>query len=112
MYRICDKSPEILTLGGRPARYYARKYDELDTNSTLVEYQRPDEGWFDWIENAKQTFDTLANIDTKSKHERNVIANGLHAFGILLISLSLDIKKGLDRPDWRNILDKTKRPRN
>ncbi len=105
VYRICERSPNILELGGRPAQYYAKKYDELDTNSVVIEFQRPAEGWFEWVESAKQTFETLSNIGTKSRHERSVIATGLRALGILLISLSNDIMKGLDRPDWYKLLE-------
>jgi hypothetical protein len=103
---------DILDLGGRPAQYYAKKYDELDAKSTVIEYQRPDEGWFDWAENAKQTIQRLLDIEEPNKTKRKNIAKALYALGILLISLSKDINKGLDRPDWRTILDQAQRPRN
>lgn len=106
VYRICERSPNILELGGRPAQYYAKKYDELDTNTTLVEYQQPSEGWLEWVTTAKESFSKLIDIDVKSRNERKLRAQALLGLGVLLISLSRDIMKGLDRPDWRDLLDK------
>ena len=106
VYRICTESNAILCLGGRPAQFYAKRYDELDTNHILVDYYHPEGGWINWIENANISLDEVLDIDTNDLKKRNTQAEALRALGILFLSLSQDINTGLSRPDWRDLLER------
>lgn len=106
VYRVCAGSNRIETIEGRPAKFYAERHAELDANSILVKYQKPQEGWLTWTEDAKGLISQLLDIDKKSQNDRETRAQGLRGVGILLLSLAKDIEEGLDRPNWRERLDK------
>lgn len=106
VYRICAESPAILCLGGRPAEFYAKRYDELDTNHILVDYFHPEGGWMNWIEHANLSLAEVLDIDTSDLKKRNTQAEALRALGIIFLSLSQDLNAGLSRPDWRELLER------
>lgn len=106
VYRICAESPKILNVGGRPAQYYAKRYDELDAKNILVGYEHPKEGWLNWIENANWSLKDLLDVNTHDIKKRTTRADALHALGVMFLSLSSDIREGISRPDWREILER------
>lgn len=106
VYRVCAESSKILNVGGRPVQFYAKRYDELDAKHILVEYEHPREGWLNWIENANWSLQDLLDVATHDIKKRMIRADALQALGVMFLSLSSDIKEGISRPDWREILER------
>lgn len=108
VYRVVGNSDKITTLPGRPARYYAARYAEMDTNKVIVVRQNPDAGWLDWTDTIKKMISQteLMTIDDKDRASRATKAQALMGIGTLFISLSAELTEGLDRPDWLERLEK------
>jgi len=104
VYRICAESPRILNVGGRPVQFYAKRYDELDAKHILVEYEQPAEGWLEWIENANWSLQDLLDVSTHDIKTRTAKADALQALGVMFMSLANDIREGIGRPDWQELL--------
>jgi hypothetical protein len=104
VYRICAESQKVLNVGGRPVQFYAKQYDELDANHILVDREKPLEGWLEWIDNANWSIPDLLKVDTNDTKERKHRADALRALGVMFLSLSNDLREGLGRPDWRDLL--------
>lgn len=106
VYRICAESTKILNVGGRPVQFYAKRYDELDAKHILVEYEHPKEGWLKWIENANWSLQDILDVNTNDMKKRIARADALQALGVMFLSLSNDLKEGISRPDWRDLLER------
>lgn len=99
--RVVFADPKVTAVAGRPTKYVVSMPAVIDPRLFVVEYDKPQEGWVEWL-NAVRPFvvSLLAVDDSMEQSERDRKAKMFRSLATSFLSIANDLEDTLEEPDW------------
>jgi hypothetical protein len=92
--RVVFGDPLIKKIDGRPAKFHAEVPDPRSDDLFVVQYERPEQGWEEWLEEIRPLLPSIAAMpDEMSRQERERKAGMFKSLGASFLSLAKDMEK-------------------
>jgi hypothetical protein len=84
----------IKKIDGRPAKFRAEVPNPRSDDLFVVEYERPEQGWEEWLEEIRPLLPSIAALpDEMSRQERERKVGMFKSLGASFLSLAKDMEK-------------------
>jgi len=85
----------IKKVDGWPAKFYAEVPEAMPDDLFIVEYERPEQGWEEWLEEIRPLLPSIVSLpDEMSNQERLRKLSMFKSLGASFLSLAKDLEDG------------------